>query len=162
MQKDFKEALKDTTDICKFEFWIRFYFVQEKEGGELEVHIPEETMDHIRREYSELAGLAEKMNDTVITPEKNRKTIIDHISSTLDGPKYSPSLVPQVLNSKTFEAEMSAFHIWANAQQEELDSRIMDFREWMQLFEGWKRTEEGRNMLARLKSAGEQQTDRTQ
>lgn len=162
MQKNFKEALKDTTDICKFEFWIRFYFSREGEGEELEIHIPDETMEHIRREYSELAGLAEKMNNASITPEKNRKTIIDYISSNLDGPKYSPALVPQVLNSKTFEAEMSAFHIWANAHQEELDARAMDFREWMQLFEAWKRTEEGRSMLQRLKSVGEQQTGRAQ
>ena len=149
MQKYFKAALKDATDICKFENWLRFYFVQ-VQGEDLLISVPQETLEHIREKYDYLAKLAEKLNNEPITPEKSQTAVTHFINETLDGPKYKPGLIQKVLDSKDFMAELSAFNIWVNAHEEQLDERVMDFEEWMQLFEAWKRTDKGQNTLLGL------------
>ena len=149
MQKKFKAALKDATDVCKFENWLRFYFVQEQ-GNDLIIHIPDETLEHINNKYEYLSKLAEKLNNDTITPEKSQSVVTHFISETLDGVKYGTGLIQQVLDSKDFMAELSAFNIWVNAHEDQLDERVMDFEEWMQLFEAWKRTEKGHNTLLGL------------
>ncbi len=150
MSSDFKSALKDTADICKFELWLRFYFTKEEEGQELKLEVPEDIMEHIRKEYPQLADMAEKMNGNAISPEKSQQTLTKHISHRLDGEKYEPAMMPGVLNSKSFEVEMSAFHMWVNAHEDQLEEKVYDFKEWMEFFEAWKRTEKGQNTLSRL------------
>ena len=149
MHKNFKPALKDCTDVCKFETWLRFYFVQEK-GKELIINIPQKTLEHINSQYEYLSKLAQQLNNAVITPEKSKTAVTHFINQTLDGVKYQPGLIQQVLDSKDFTTELSAFNIWVNAHEDQLDQRVMDFQEWMQFFEAWKRTEKGQNTLLGL------------
>jgi len=159
--QDFKKNLKEITDICKFEFWIRFYFIKQ-EDEEFKIEVPEKTMDHIREEYSLLSDLAEQMNHQSITPEKSQNLIVHYINNKLDAMKKDHTIVPSVLNSKSFEVEISAFHLWVNAHEEQLAEEVMDFKEWMQLFEAWKRTESGYNTLQNLTTSSSQVTNKTQ
>ena len=161
MTDNFKQALKETTDICKFEMWLRFYFTTEQDDG-LVLRVPQEIMQDLESSYPVLHGLASKMDGQTITPEKSRETLINHISSELDGPRFSHELIPSVLNSPSFEVEMSLFHIWVGAQEQELEKEIYSFEQWMQFFEAWKRTEEGRQMIDKLHSGSNSQTSRTQ
>lgn len=150
MTDTFKSALKDITDACKFELWLRFYFTQEEEGQELRLEVPEDIMSHIKQEYPQLSDMAEKMNGEVISPEKTQQTLIRHISQSLSGESYEPAMMPSVLNSKSFEVEMTSFHMWVNAHEDQLEEKVYDFKEWMEFFEAWKRTEKGQNTLSRL------------
>lgn len=156
MQQDnFKQALKDVTDMCKFELWLRFYYVQQNENG-LVLEIPEDVMEHLKQEYPLLSGLAERLKSDTITPEKSQTTLINYIGEKLDGIKYDAEFIPSVLNSKSFEAEINAFHMWVNAHEDQLEQENMDFKEWMQFFEAWKRTEKGQEILSELKSPSHQ------
>ena len=161
MQDTFKQALKDITDICKFEHWLRFYFLQETDR-QLQLVIPDEALKRINQTYERLSGLAHEMNHYFLTPETSQKMMIEYIGKTLDGPVYDHALVNSVLNSKTFEAEITAFHIWSDVHADQLEQEVRDFQEWMQLFEAWKRTEKGQNLLQSLKTPGSNLTETTQ
>ncbi|MCF8106048.1 MAG: hypothetical protein K9K64_11230 [Desulfohalobiaceae bacterium] len=161
MQRKFKQALKDVTDICKFEHWLRFYYLKEQ-GDQLLVSIPEEDLAYFEKEYERFAGLAKKINHQFMTPEISQKTLIEFISTTLDGPVYDHSLINSVLNSKSFEAEITAFHIWSDVHADQLEGKVMDFKDWMQLFEAWKRTEKGQNLLRGLTTPESKTTSTTQ
>ena len=149
MKSDFKQALKDVTDICKFEHWIRFYYLQKKED-QLYVDIPDEAMEFLQQEYSHLSGLAEKMNHIVITPEISQQILGEFIGSSLDGRVHDSQMVHSILSSKSFETEITLFHMWVDAHEDQLDDEVIDFQEWMKLFEAWKRTEKGQNMIQSL------------
>ncbi len=161
MQKKFKQALKDITDICKFEHWLRFYFLQETDQ-QLQLVIPEKALEHINQNYERLSGLAREMNQHFLTPEISQKMMIEYIGKTLDGPVYDHDLVNSILNSKTFEAEITAFHIWSDVHADQLEHEVKDFQEWMQLFEAWKRTEKGQNLLQSLQTPSSNTTETTQ
>ncbi len=155
--KKFKNALKDISDVCKFEMWLRFYFVEE-EKEKLFLKIPEEVMEHIKEEYAHLFEFAKRVNNQDITPEKSQKMILEFISEEFDGEKYDSQLIPSVLNSKSLEVELSLFHVWVKAYEKDLDEKVFSFREWMELFEAWKRTKDGQNILNALYAP--KQTDR--
>jgi hypothetical protein len=160
MADDFKQALKDTTDISKFEMWLRFYFTKETEEG-LVLEVPQEIMQDVEQSYEILGRLAAKMNGQPLTPEKSREAVVNHISSELDGIRYRPELIPSVLNSPSYEVELSLFHMWVSAQENQLEEQVYAFEQWMQLYEAWKRTEEGQQMIDRLHGSGTQ-SSRTQ
>lgn len=153
MSNNFKQALKEATDACKFELWLRFFFVQEMEDEQLKIAIPDNDLEHIQENYPDLCPLAENLNQQTITPEKSQEFLVDFISQYLDGKKFDSHIIPGVLNSKSFEVEMTAFHIWVQANEQQLEDEVQEFLDWMQSFEAWKRTQEGQNMLQSLGSA---------
>ncbi|MFO8032360.1 MAG: hypothetical protein R6U22_07430 [Desulfohalobiaceae bacterium] len=153
MSSDFKQALKEVTDVCKFELWLRFFFVQELEDEKLKINIPDKDLEYMRENYSDLCQLAEDLNQQIITPEKSQEFLINFIGRHLDGKKFASHMIPGVLNSKSFEVEMTAFHIWVQANEQQLEEEYQDFVDWMQSFEAWKRTQEGQDMLQSLGSA---------
>lgn len=161
MHAQFKQALKDITDICKFEHWLRFYFLREVDQ-QFQLFIPEDVLEHLDRNYEHLSGLARVMNHQFLTPEISQKMMIEYIGKTLDGPVYDHALVNSILNSKTFEAEITAFHIWSDVHADQLEQEVKDFQEWMQLFEAWKRTEKGQNMLQTLRTPNNTAPETTQ
>ena len=163
MDNKFKEALKQIADVIKFEMWLRFYFASPgKEENTLILKIPEDIVDHIKEEYGLLYELANELNNKQITPEISQKTVIDFILRKLEGKKFAPAMVPSVLNSKSFEVEVSVFHLWVSAHEDQLDEKIFDFKDWMQFFEAWKRTEKGQKMLSTLHSPGSKGSDAIQ
>ena len=162
MADNFKQALKEITDISKFEMWLRFYFTKEADDG-LILEIPQEVMQDLEQSYEILTRLARKMDGQTLTPEKSRETVINHISSEMDGIRYKSHLIPSVLNSPSYEVELSLFHMWVSAHEDQLDDQVFTFEQWMQFYEAWKRTEQGQQMIERLHgTSGEQTTTRPQ
>ena len=163
MTDTFKNALKETTDICKFEMWLRFYFASEDEEG-LSLQVPQEVMQDLESSHPMLFRLAQKVDGQPLSPEKSQETVINHISSELDGIRHRHELIPSVLNSPSFEIELSLFHMWVSAHETELEEQIYSFEQWMQFFEAWKRTEQGRQMIDKLHSgtSSSQSSTRTQ
>ena len=149
MADQFKQALKEVTDICKFEYWLRFYYMT-KEGDEHKLKILESDIQSMEQDIPFLAGLAAKLNDEIMTPEKSQQKLIEYIQSRLDGERYDITRILSVLNSKSFQVEMQAFHIWVEAHEDQLEENPMNFTEWMQLFEAWKRTGKGQDVLQTL------------
>ena len=162
MADNFKQALKEITDISKFEMWLRFYFTKEASDGGLFLEIPPDIMQDLEQSYGVLARLARKMEGQPLTPENSRETVINHISSELDGIRYSSQLIPSVLNSPSYEVELSLFHMWVSAHEDELEEQVYTFEQWMQFYEAWKRTEQGQQMIERLHGTDEQTSSRTQ
>jgi hypothetical protein len=162
MANDFKQNLKDISDICKFEFWLRFYFLQE-DNNTLYIQIPHDIIEHIQKEYPFLSGLALKLNQESLTPEKSQSTILQYIEKTMDHTKDDTTSIFGILNSRSFETEMQVYHMWVEAHSDQLESQVFDFKEWMQLFEAWKRTEKGQYLINQLNNpmAGTE-TDTTQ
>ncbi|GAB6888372.1 hypothetical protein JCM13304A_18710 [Desulfothermus okinawensis JCM 13304] len=159
----YKYALKEITDVIKFEMWLRFYFAsQGSDPNTVILKVPEEVMEHIEQEYDILFELAKELNNKKITPETSQKAVTNFILRKLEGKKFPPAMVPSVLNSKSFEIEVSVFHLWVSAHEDQLDEKVFDFKEWMQLFEAWKRTEKGQNVLSTLHSPGARTSDTTQ
>ncbi len=162
-ENKFKSALKEITDVIKFEMWLRFYFAKEGNGSDsIVLDIPEEVLEHVKKEYELLYELARELNNKKITPEISQKAVIDFILKKLEGEKFAPAMVPSVLNSKSFEVEVSVFHLWVSAHEDQLDEKVFDFKEWMQLFEAWKRTEKGQKVLNTLHSPGSRPSETTQ
>ena len=161
MASKFKSALKDVTDICKFETWLRFYFTQES-GEDLVIEIPEQSMQHITENYPFFSYLAETYKNKPITPESAQRDTVEFIYTQLDGEHHEMGAVAQVLNSKSFENEISVFNLWVQAHEEQLDQSVMDFVDWMQLFEAWKRTEKGQSILSGHTSGTNAATQTTQ
>ncbi|WP_461832993.1 hypothetical protein [Desulfothermus sp.] len=158
----FKYALKEISDVIKFEMWLRFYFAsQGSEGDFVVLKVPNEVMEHIKKEYELLYELANELNNKKITPEISQRAVTDFILRKLEGKKFPPAMVPSVLNSKSFEVEVSVFHLWVSAHEDQLDEKVFDFKEWMQLFEAWKRTEKGQNVLSTLHSPGSKASEIT-
>ncbi len=149
MADQFKQALKEITDICKFEYWLRFYYMI-KEGDEHKLDIPESDVRTMEQDLPSLAGLAANLNKEIMTPEKSQQKLIEYIKSRLDGEKFDITRILSVLNSKSFQVEMQAFHIWVEAHEDQLEENPMNFPEWMQLFEAWKRTGKGQDVLQTL------------
>ncbi|MBS3780898.1 MAG: hypothetical protein KGY41_10935 [Desulfovermiculus sp.] len=149
MADQFKQALKDVTDIGKFEFWLRFYYMT-KEGEEHKIHIPESDMTTLQQDHPLLGGLADEMNNEIMTPDKSQQKLINYIQNRLDGERYDITRILSVLNSKSYQVEMNAFHIWVEAHEDQLEEKPMNFTEWMQLFEAWKRTGKGQDVLQTL------------
>ncbi|MFO7801543.1 MAG: hypothetical protein R6V55_04530 [Desulfovermiculus sp.] len=149
MANQFKQALKDVSDACKFEHWIRFYYMT-KEGDSHKVQIPESDIAAIQQELPLLAGLAVELNNEIMTPEKSQQKIHKFIQNRLDGERYDINRILSVLNSKSFQVEMRTFHMWVEAHEDQLEERVMSFTEWMQFFEAWKRTGQGQDILQSL------------
>ncbi|WP_027370359.1 hypothetical protein [Desulfovermiculus halophilus] len=151
MADQFKQALKDITDICKFEHWLRFTYMT-KEGEEHKLSIPESDIAEMKRDLPLLAGLAEDMNNEIMTPDTSQQKLIAYIQNRLDGDRYDITRILSVLNSKSFQVEMQAFHMWVEAHEDQLETSLMNFTQWMQLFEAWKRTGKGQDVLQTLSS----------
>lgn len=76
MADQFKQALKDVTDICKFEFWLRFYYMI-KEGDSHKIQLPESDVNLIQQDHPLLGGLATEINNEIMTRKnRNKKSSI--------------------------------------------------------------------------------------
>lgn len=160
MQKKFKDNLKFVTDACKFEHWLRFYFCKE-DNQKLYLKLSEELRTHLKKNYPELNKLALELSAQEITPEFSQRTLIQFISKEMEELGIKEQLIFSVLNSKSFEVEMGVFHLWVQAHEDQLDEKVFDFQDWMQMFEAWKRTEKGQHLLLSLGSPNISGNDKT-
>jgi len=152
MQEGFKEALGDVAEALKFENWLRFYFIEEKEDG-LYVKIPKERLKDIENKYGPLFELAEKLNNEVIDQAKSTSEVCTFVWRTYDSTKYSVGLVPSVFNSKEMQVEMHLFYLWVQGHEEQLGQEFMDFDRWLELFEAWKADEKVKNYVSSITDA---------
>ncbi|WP_419785511.1 hypothetical protein [Pseudodesulfovibrio sp.] len=131
-----KSAVKDTIKIFQFDQWIRFYFVKQ-DGDDLRVEIPEEIMQQVEKDFPNLHGLADMMNNAPIDYQRSQENVCAHVAARLDGQKYDPTILPQVFDNATFKIEMYIFNVWLKMHEQHLDEEYMDFGQWLEMWEGW-------------------------
>ncbi|WP_421903291.1 hypothetical protein [Maridesulfovibrio sp.] len=151
--KAFNQAVEDISEVFMFDHWMRFYFIFE-EGKKLSVKVPEEVCTQIDKEYPNLKGLLDLMNNEEIDQQKSMNTVCSFIGARFDGTKYSSKIVPKVFDSKDFKMEMYLFNLWIKGHESYLESEVMTFKDWQELYDGWREQDEVKNYVERLGNAG--------
>ncbi|ACS81282.1 hypothetical protein [Maridesulfovibrio salexigens] len=151
--KAFNQAVEDISEVFMFDHWMRFYFIFE-EGKKLTVKVPEEICTQVDKEYPSLKGLLDLMNNEEIDQQKSMNTVCSFIGARFDGTKYSSKIVPKVFDSKDFKMEMYLFNLWIKGHESYLESEVMTFNDWQELYSGWREQDEVKNYVERLGNAG--------
>ena len=150
--KAFNRAVEDISEVFMFDHWMRFYFIFE-EGKKLMVNVPEEVCTQIEKDYPNLKGLVDLMNNEEIDQQKSMNNVCSFIGARFDGTKYSDKIVPKVFDSKDFKMEMYIFNLWIKGHESYLESEVMTFNDWKELYEGWRDQDEVKDYVERLGNA---------
>jgi hypothetical protein len=151
------KAGKEILRIMMFEQWVRFYFLEDREGT-LYVNVPEEARERIQEKQPDLLPLAEMMDGDDVTYEKCQATVCAFASSRLDGQKFAPDILPKAFDSKDFKVDLYMFQLWNRGHEKYLDERFHDFEEWEEMFSEWSKLEEVQQYREKLVLGGQQNT----
>ena len=159
MRDDFKSVLAEVAEAMQFETWLRFYFLQEGEGGALTMRIPEEAAEAIRRDHAYLWPLAEALDGKAVDYQTSVHEVCTFAARYLDGVRHRPGLVDRVFDSRDFKVEMHLFHLWLSGHEAAFDQERMGFAQWREIFAGWKASDQVREYLAKAAAPGENASD---
>ncbi len=140
MQDKTLEALKEISEVFKFELWLRFYFIEE-EDGKLRINLDDQVIEKMEKEYGHLARIASSLNRIELDPVVCQKTIVEHLMDEFDGKKYEMGYIPKILDSAAFKTEIQLFNTWTQLYEEQLDKTTLSFGKWKELYDKWKRSE---------------------
>ncbi len=149
----FDKAVEDVSEVFMFDHWMRFYFIFE-EDKKLIVRVPKEVVSQVEKEFPTLHGLIELTNNEEIDQQKSTQNVCSFIGARFDGTKYSDKIIPKVFDSKEFKIETYLFNLWIKGHESHLESEVMTFAEWKELYAGWKDLDEVKNYISRLSKAG--------
>lgn len=144
------DALIDMSRVFHFEFWLRYYFVEEKDG-ELFIELSEEQTKQMRNQFPEYWELVERVVDTPLSPELSQRAVVEFIQLNMEGVKYPANTVPTILDSREFSMEMHLFDTWNNLHEDQLMQKIYGFDSWMQIYEEWKKTDKAQQLAQSLR-----------
>ncbi|MBI9110739.1 hypothetical protein [Maridesulfovibrio ferrireducens] len=151
--KAFDRAVDDVSEVFMFDNWMRFYFIFE-EGKKLIVKVPQDVVDQIEKDFPTMHGLVELFNNEEIDQQKSTQNVCAFIGARFDGTKYSDKIVPKVFDSKEFKIETYLFNLWIKGHESYLETEVMGFADWKELYAGWKEQDEVKDYISRLKNAG--------
>ncbi len=140
MQNKDLEAQEDISEVFKFEFWLRFYFIEE-ENGKLSINLDDQVIEKMEKEYGHLSNIASSLNKIELTPETCRQIIVEHLMDQFDGKKFEIGYIPKTLDTVAFKSEIQLFNTWAHLYEEQLDKNVLGFNNWIKLYEEWKKSE---------------------
>jgi hypothetical protein len=144
------DALIDISQVFHFEFWLRYYFVEEKDG-ELFIELSAEQKKQMRSRFPEYWELVERVVDIPLSPELSQRVVVEFIQLRMEGVKYPPNTVPTILDSRDFSTEMHLFDTWNNLHEDQLMQKIYYFDSWMQIYEDWKKTDKAQQLAQSLR-----------
>lgn len=151
---DMNPVVRDVAEVFQFEHWIRFYFLEEREGGKLFVNIPEEVVAIVNERHPHLAGLVPLLNQAEIDYAKSMTTVSEYVAARLDGEKYEVNAVSAVLDGKAFKVEMYLFNLWLKGHEEMLDETVYGFDGWSEMYGEWKDQDEVKAYVLKLHKSG--------
>jgi hypothetical protein len=157
----FDRTVAEVAEVFMFEHWMRFYFITAQDGG-LVLGIPEKAMEKIRTEYPFFYGLAELMNGQPMSPERSQESICTFISMTFEQRQKDTNAVSNVLSSPKLGAELYAFNMWVEANENQLESNFLEFSKWREIYGQWRITEKGRELLSSLITGQDASSGRSQ
>ncbi|NCD24633.1 MAG: hypothetical protein EOL86_03435 [Deltaproteobacteria bacterium] len=146
------EAIDACTEMAKvfhFEFWLRYYFIEEREDG-VYIKFSEEQSKQMQAQFPDFWELVEQMLDQPLSPELSQRVVVEFLQLNYDGKKFPPDTAPQVLDSKEFSIEMYLFDTWLGLHEEQLMQKIYGFDSWMHAFTEWKTSERGQKVSSSL------------
>lgn len=150
----FDKAIDEITDVFKFDFWMRFYFIFE-ENNKLYLKVPDEVHKKVEENNPEFLGLVDLLNKEEIDQKKSTETVCAFIGARYDGTKFNTKIVPKVFDSKEFKLKMYLFNLWIKGHESYLESEVLSFQEWQELYKGWVGQEEVQKYIAKLKDSKE-------
>ena len=146
---DFESAIKRISEVVMFENWLRFYFIAE-EGEKLFIRLPEQAIDRLRIKYSNLYGLAERLNNTEIDHKTSLNAVCLFVASEIGGVALPEDLIGRVFDSPRFHIELQLFSSWVQAHEEQLDESFMEFSLWQKMYVEWKSTDSVQDYIKTL------------
>ena len=153
-------AVKEVAKVFHFEFWLRFYFIQETEDGLRLVLSPEHEM-RMRRNFPEMWELVERLQSEVLSPQLSQQAVGEYLQLYVEGKKFAANMVPRVLDSKDFEVEMYLFDTWVELHEDQLMEKIYGFDQWMHMYGQWRSGDGARHMAESLKNQVQQHSSPT-
>ncbi|MFV0423045.1 hypothetical protein [Oleidesulfovibrio sp.] len=151
MSTEFGTAVKKIAEVMMFENWLRFYFINEEEDSKLFIRVPEQAEERIQKDYPDVAGLLEFMNNKEITFETSRSAVCTFVATKLEGKSVRNDLTGRVFDSSVFQLQMQLFNIWVQSHEAQLDSSFMEFRTWLEMFEEWKKSDRVKEYVEEMK-----------
>ena len=143
-------ALNDMAQVFHFEFWLRYYYIEEQDGG-LFIKLTEEQEKQMQAKFPEYWELAESVLGRPLSPELSQQSVVEFLQVNFEGKKYPANTVLKVLDSKDFSVEMYLFDTWVDLHEEQLMQKIFGFVYWMHAYGEWKTTEKAQQLLQSLK-----------
>ena len=137
MSTSFEKTVARVIEVVMFENWLRFYFIADGEGDDLMMRIPEQAMKKIATLYPELADLAERLNNDIITHDSSMREVCLFVASAI---KSSDEVLQRTFSSNEFQMEAQLFNSWLQAHEAQLDAGFADFGTWCAMFKEWKQT----------------------
>lgn len=148
-----KNAVQDALEIFRFDQWLRFYFVVDKDD-QLWIEIPEDKLAKIKEDHPELYRFADMVNDSVLDYQRSQDNVCSFVAARLDGQKYESTVLPQVFDDAKFKVEMYLFNVWQKMHEPHLDEEFTDFNGWMEMYDGWTSMDEVKEYREKLLASG--------
>lgn len=145
-----QNALNETARVFHFEFWLRYYFIEERDGS-LYINLTDEQLRQMQAQFPDYWELVERVKDRPLSPELSQQSVVEFLQLNLEGKKYPSNTVIKVLDSKDFSLEMYLFDTWVNLHEDQLMQKIYGFDYWMRVYGEWKASDRGRQLLQSLK-----------
>ena len=142
-------ALIDTAKVFHFEFWLRYYFIEERDGS-LFITLTDEQARQMQAQFPDYWELVERVQGRPLSPELSQQSVVEFLQVNFEGHRYPANTVLKVLDSKTFSMEMYLFNTWVDVHEEQLMQKIYGFDYWMHAYEEWKASEKGTQLAQSL------------
>lgn len=133
-------ALAKIIETIMFENWLRFYFIHENDAQDLTIRIPEKGMSMIEKSHPQLAGLADMLNNKVITHQSSMQAVCVHVAASLST-SVPDSVVEETFSSPEFQMEVNLFGTWVQSHEAQLDESFFPFEEWLTLYKKWRESD---------------------
>ncbi|EPR44745.1 hypothetical protein dsx2_1373 [Desulfovibrio sp. X2] len=157
-----KQAVVDAAQVMRFDHWMRFYFLKEKDG-KLVYEVPAEAVAEVQANHSHLEGLLDMVNERETDQERSTTAVCSFIAARLDGMVYKEGTISEVFDSPAFKIEMYLFSLWNQSHEAMLDENPVDFTEWERLYAEWRESSQVKEYEAKLVSSpAQRRSDSTQ
>ncbi len=143
-------ALNDMARVFHFEFWLRYYFIEERDR-KLFIELTDEQLKQMQLQFPDFWELAERVQGQPLSPELSQQSVVEFLQVNFEGKKYPANTVLKVLDSKDYSIEMYLFDTWVTLHEEQLMQKIYGFDYWMHVYEEWKMTDKAQQLLQSLK-----------
>jgi hypothetical protein len=143
-------ALNDMARVFHFEFWLRYYFIEERDEN-LFIELSAEQAKQMQAQFPDYWELVERVQGRPLSPELSQQSVVEFLQVNFEGKKFPANTVLKVLDSKDFSVEMYLFNTWLDLHEEQLMQKIFGFDYWMHIYDEWKTTEKAQQLSQSLK-----------
>ncbi len=140
---NFDSAITRVTEVLMFENWLRFYFIEEDDGGELFIRLPEKALQQIQNNYGQFYDLADRLNNREINHQTSMNEVCLFVAADFSSKGLPEDLATRVFDSLAFQLEVQMFGAWVQAHEDLLDVNFMDFATWRHSYEQWCKSDAG-------------------